>query len=84
MGGSAGGSTGSSATRLVRLFDLNDPENPRTLRMFDRVSSILLDTGRSVIYITDAEGLWILSLSAAPPHPLCESEITDAVNCYAY
>jgi hypothetical protein len=84
VGGSTGGSTGSSPSRFVRLLDLSDPDNPQTLRTFDAVSSILLDDGRNLIYITNGEGLWILSHNVPPPHPLCESEITDAVNCYAY
>ena len=83
MGGGAS-STASSPTRSVGLLDVNDPENPRTLRTFDGVSSVLFDTGRNLIYLTNAEGLWILSLNIAVPHPLCESVITDAVNCYAY
>ena len=84
MGGSADGNTGSGSSRFVRLLDLNDPENPRTLRTFDGVSSVLSDTGRNLIYITDAKGLWILNLNVAPLLPLCNSQtaITDAVNCY--
>ena len=84
VGGGTGGSTGSSPTQFVRLLDLSDPANPRTLQTFDVVSSILLDDGRNLIYITNRAGLWILSHNVPPPHPLCDSEITDAANCYAY
>jgi len=84
VGGGTGGSTASSPTQFVRLLDLSDPANPRKLQSFDAVSSILLDDGRKLIYITNGEGLWILSHSVPPPHPLCDSEITDDANCYAY
>lgn len=32
-------------TQFVRLLDISDPANPRTLQTFDAVSSILLDDG---------------------------------------
>jgi len=83
-GGGTRGSTGGSSTRFVRLLDLSDPANPRKLQTFDDVGSILLDDGRKLIYITNGEGLWILSHNVPPPHLLCGSEITDDANCYAY
>jgi hypothetical protein len=43
-----------------------------------------MDDGRNLIYITNGEGLWILSHNLPPPHPLSDSEITEAANCYAY
>jgi hypothetical protein len=55
-GGSGGtGGTGHSPTQFLRLFDLSDPANPRTLQTFEGVSSLLLDNGRNLIYITKAK-----------------------------
>jgi hypothetical protein len=82
-GGGSGG-TGDSPTQFLRLLDLSDPANPRTLQTFEGVSSLLLDDGRDLIYITNGEGLWILSHNVPPPHPICDSEITDDASCYAY
>jgi len=82
--GSGSGVTGDSPTQFLRLLDLSDPANPLTLQTFEGVSSLLLDDGRKLIYITNGEGLWILSHNVPPPHPLCDSEITDDANCYAY
>jgi hypothetical protein len=82
-GGGSGG-TGDSPTQFLRLLDLSDPANPRTLQTFEGVSSLLLDDGRDLIYITNDEGLWILSHNVPPRHPICDSEITDDASCYAY
>ena len=82
--GGGSGVTGDSPTQFLRLLDLSDPANPRTFQTFEGVSSLLLDDGRDLIYITNGEGLWILSHNVPPPHPLCDSEITDDANCYAY
>src|SRR5579864_4972591 len=78
------GSPGRSPSQFVRLLDLSDPASPRTLQTFNAVSNILLDGGRNLIYITNGEGQWILSHNVAPPHRICDSEITDDANCYAY
>ena len=67
-----GGGTGDSPTQFLILFDLSDPANPRTLQTFEGVSSLLLDDGRNLIYITNGEGLWILSHNVPPPHPICD------------
>lgn len=59
----------------VRVLDLSDPKNPRTLQTFDGVTSILADDGRSLIYIANGEGLWILKHSPRKRQmPLCDSE----------
>jgi hypothetical protein len=82
--GMARSGTDSNPTQFVRLLDLSDPTYPRTLQTFNAVSDILLDGGRNLIYITNGEGLWILSHNVPPPHRICDSEITDDANCYAY
>jgi hypothetical protein len=40
--------------------DLSDPANPRTVLTFSAVTSTLADDARSLVYITNSEGLWIL------------------------
>jgi hypothetical protein len=47
-------------TETVRVLDLSDPRNPKTLETFNKVSSILPDGGRGIIYLTNNEGLWVL------------------------
>jgi hypothetical protein len=47
-------------TETVRVLDLSDPRNPKTLETFNKVSSILPDGGHGIIYLTNNEGLWVL------------------------
>jgi hypothetical protein len=52
-------------TETVRLLDLSDPRNPKTIQEFNRVTSLLPDGGHGLIYLTNDEGLWILRYSRA-------------------
>ena len=49
-------------TETVRVLDLSDPHNPKTLQEFNGVTS-LLDGGHGLIYLTNNEGWWILRYS---------------------
>jgi len=66
-------------TETVRVLDLSDPRNPKTLETFNKVTSILPDGGHSLIYLTNNEGLWILRynrpslLEPAKKKPPCDS-----------
>ena len=46
-------------TQTVRVLDLSDPRNPKTLDTFNKVTSLLPDGGHGLIYLTNNEGLWI-------------------------
>jgi hypothetical protein len=50
-------------TETVRVLDLSDPRNPKTLQEFNGVTSLLPDGGHGLIYLTNNEGLWILRYS---------------------
>jgi hypothetical protein len=65
---------GSAPTQTVRLLDLSDPKNPRTVKSFDGVTSIYSEDGRKLIYLTNSEGLWIVKHSETHPLPMCDSE----------
>jgi hypothetical protein len=47
-------------TETVRVLDLSDPRNPKTLETFTKVTSLLPDGGHSLLYVVNNEGLWIL------------------------
>jgi hypothetical protein len=49
-----------SSTETLRVLDLSDPANPRTILTFSRVTSTLADDERNLVYITNSDGLWIL------------------------
>ena len=50
----------SHPTDTVRVLDLTDPNNPKTLETFTKVTSLLPDGGHGLIYLTNDDGLWIL------------------------
>src|ERR1700733_7236538 len=50
-------------TETVRVLDLTDPKNPKTLETFNKVTSVLPDGGHGLIYLTNDEGLWVLRYS---------------------
>ena len=50
-------------TETVRVLDMSDPRNPKTLETFTKVTSLLPDGGHGLIYLTNNEGLWILRYS---------------------
>ena len=67
-------------TETVRLLDLSDPRNPKTLQEFNGVTSLLPDGNHGLIYLTNGQGLWILRykrpalLEPAKKKPPCDSE----------
>jgi hypothetical protein len=69
----------SHPTETVRVLDLSDPRNPKTLETFTKVTSILPDGGHGLIFLTNNEGLWILRygrplLEPSKKKPPCDSE----------
>ena len=70
----------SRPTETVRVLDLSDPRNPKTLETFNKVTSLLPDGNHGLIYLTNNEGLWILRYSRPPllepakKKPPCDSE----------
>jgi hypothetical protein len=47
-------------TETVRVLDLSDSRNPKTLETFNNVTSVLPDSHRGLIFLTNNEGLWVL------------------------
>ncbi|HTA23877.1 MAG TPA: hypothetical protein VK763_10110 [Terriglobales bacterium] len=84
----AGNSATVARTETIRVLDLSDPKNPRTLQTFDGVTKVMADDVRNLIYITNGEGLWILRHnpnveSKKRPLPPCDSEsvFSPMVDC---
>jgi len=67
-------------TETVRVLDLSDPRNPKTLQEFTGVTSLLPDGNHGLIYLTNGQGLWVLRyyrpplLEPAKKKPPCDSE----------
>ena len=71
------------STETVRLIDLSDPRNPKTIKVFNKVTSVASDDGRKLIFLVNNEGLWIVSHHRNRPLPVCtsESEIESMPDC---
>ena len=73
-------SSSNHPTETVRVLDLSDPRNPKTLETFSKVTSVLPDGGHGLMYLTNNEGLWVLRydhpslLEPAKKKPPCDSE----------
>jgi hypothetical protein len=69
----------SHPTETVRVLDLSDPRNPKTLETFNKVTSLLPDGGHGLIYLTNNEGLWILRYNRpAPLEPARKKQPCDS------
>jgi hypothetical protein len=74
---------GTVPTQTVKLMDMSDPKNPRTVKTFTGVTSMFSEDGRHLIYVTNGEGLWIVKHSMTHRLPFCtsESEENSAAQC---
>lgn len=67
-------------TETVRLLDLSNPANPKTMETFTKVTSLLPDGAHGLIYLTNDQGLWVLRyyrpsrFEPAKKKPPCDSE----------
>jgi hypothetical protein len=70
-------------TESVRMIDLSDPKHPKTVKTFKGVTSVATDDGRKLVFLTNSEGLWIVSHHLNRPLPLCtsESDLTIMPEC---
>ncbi len=76
------------ASQTVSVLDTTDPAHPQVLQTFFGVTSVLPDADRNLIFIANAEGLWIVrhrgGQSAYAMRHLCTSEaaLNPEPNCY--
>lgn len=66
-------------TESVSVLDTSDPANPKTIQTFQGVTSVLQDSVRGLIFLTNNDGLWILQQAEAHLRPArkktpCDSE----------
>lgn len=60
-----GSTAPAPAPETVRVLDFSDPRNPKLVREFVGVTAIERDERRSLIFLANAEGIWILHQSRA-------------------
>jgi len=61
-------------TETVRLVDLSDPKNPKVIKTFTGVTSMVPDDLRRLMYIVNNEGLWVVFHPEERRIPYCGSE----------
>jgi hypothetical protein len=76
-----------SSTETLKVLDLSDPANPRTILTSTGVTSTLADDQRNLVYITNSDGLWILKrqpeqgMSSATRGCSSEDASNDVASC---
>lgn len=48
------------APQTIRIMDFSDPKNPKIAREFTGVTAMSRDGGRGLIFVANADGIWIL------------------------
>lgn len=56
-------------TESVTVLDTTDPANPKAVQTFQGVTSVLQDSVRGLIFLTNNDGLWILQQTEARIRP---------------
>ena len=68
-------------TETVKMLDMTDPANPRTIQSFSGVTSVLPDLGRNLVYIANNDGLWVVRQNRRQRQlPPCTSSDAMAAN----
>ena len=49
-----------AAPQTVRIMDFSDPRNPQIAREFSGVTALSRDDSRGLIFVANADGIWIL------------------------
>jgi hypothetical protein len=47
-------------TQTIKIMDFSDPQNPKVARVFAGVTAMSRDEGRGLIFVANADGIWIL------------------------
>lgn len=53
-------STAATAPQTIRIMDFSDPKNPKVAREFTGVTAMSRENSRGLIFIANADGVWIL------------------------
>jgi hypothetical protein len=60
-------------TQTVRLIDLSDPRNPKTIKTFSGVTSMAADDPHRLLFIVNGEGLWVVIHREVHLIPPCDT-----------
>jgi hypothetical protein len=69
--------TAAKAPQTIRIMDFSDPQNPKVAREFTGVTAMSRDDSRGLIFVSNAEGIWILQ-----QHFALDPEVEKAYDHY--
>lgn len=70
-------STPVSAPQTIRIMDFSDPQNPKVAQEFTGVTAMSRDDRRGLIFVANADGIWILQ-----QHLAMDPEVEKAYEKY--
>jgi len=50
----------AASPQTVKIMDLSDPQNPKVTREFTGITALSKDDSRGLIFVANADGIWIL------------------------
>ncbi len=59
------GTPQAAAPQTIRILDFSDPQHPKVAREFTGVTAVNRDDRRGLIYLANADGVWILHQNRA-------------------
>jgi hypothetical protein len=69
---------GAQPLQTIRIMDFSDPQNPKVAREFAGVTAMSRDDRRGLIFVANADGIWILQQQFAED-PEVEKAYADYV-----
>ena len=63
--------------QTINFMDTTNPKEPKAIKSFKGVTAMYSDDTRKLVYLFNAEGLWIISHRNTTPLPVCGAGVTS-------
>jgi hypothetical protein len=67
--------------QTINFVDTTNPKEPKTIKSFKGVTAMYSDDARKLVYLVNAEGLWIVRHRNTTPLPVCGAAGVFGPNC---
>ena len=67
--------------RTVNFVDTSNPKESKTIKSFNGVTAMYSDDARKLVYLVNAEGLWVIKHRNTTPVPICGASGISSSNC---
>jgi hypothetical protein len=67
--------------RTVNFVDTSNPKESKTIKSFNGVTAMYSDDARKLVYLVNAEGLWVVRHRNTTPVPICGASGISTSNC---